>query len=76
MAKKMVKVKSHGSAYYKKDKTLMVCPLYRDNTIDTETCAMVEESPKSFRRGHRIALRKMKVKKKDIPKYLKKIEYY
>ena len=75
--RKMSKVESHGTIYYLKGKTLCGCPLVEKGGYDAQACYTIEESPRSFKAGHRRALKNLGISKKsDVEKILTKIEYY
>ena len=68
---------NHNAAYPVYKGRLYFCAIYENGSIDYSREAMVEESPKSFRAGHRVALIQLGVVNKvRQQKIIDKITYY
>jgi|GEM_PF-1653378 predicted RNase H-related nuclease YkuK (DUF458 family) len=70
-------VQHHHTAYRVYKGRLYFYPVYENGNIDYSRGALLEESPKSFRAGHQIALIWLGIDKKDrIQKIIRQIHYY
>ena len=75
--RKMIDIGSHGTSYYLSRKTLYGCPMMKKGGYDIQACGIVEESPQSFKAGHKQVLKRLGISKKaDVERILTKIEYY
>ena len=65
---KIVKIESHGTAYFIENKLLACCPLFIEGKPDMESSCIVEEAPKSYRDSHIKALKLLGIKENEIDK--------
>jgi hypothetical protein len=76
MGKKIVKIKEHGTAYFINEYgRLAGSPITTNGQID-ETEFEIEQSPLSFKAGHKTALKRLGIHKALRPLLMKHIHYY
>ena len=70
-------VQNHNAAYRVYKGRLYFYPIYENGSIDYSRGAVIEESPKSFRAGHKLALIWLGIDQKArMEKIIKQIKYY
>lgn len=70
-------IQNHNAAYRVYKGRLYFFPIYENGSIDYSKGVIVEESPKNFRSGHRIALIQLGITNKTRQqKIIKQINYY
>ena len=76
MENRPVKIKAHGTAYViNKYGRLAGCPILTNGKIDKSEFE-IEQSPLSFKAGHKKALKKLGVNKRLVSGIIKHIHYH